>query len=93
MIKENLPMDGYDIFVIQPGRAILQHSGLSWTWIDMQDGVEPHPTLTLQEDVLRAILQEAGKIIPATHATERHLLREIEVSDWLRKRVEELLPE
>lgn len=100
-IEHDWPLDSFKIWVVERfgnSTAVLRYhpfdGKVAPRWeTDDESGARQEPTLILQEDVLRALLEEAGKIIPATHATERHLLREQEISDWLRARVEELLPE
>lgn len=52
-------------------------------------GTEPEPSLRLTGEMLESLLAEAEKVIPASHATERHLTDVISVRDRLLALVED----
>ena len=62
-------------------------NGLTWEVADEQSEIAP--TLHLPGDALEALLAEAEKVIPVSHATERHLTDAVTVRDRLLKLVEE----
>lgn len=61
----------------------------SWISEVAPEDVESDPSLLIRSDMLAALVQEAGKVIPATHATERHLIDAVAVRDRLLKLVED----
>lgn len=63
--------------------------GPQWV-VTTDDGTLVEPTLILPEGALEALLAEAEKIIPASHATERHLHDSNEVRNRLLGLVEKL---
>jgi hypothetical protein len=82
---------GYSItfFERHPTR-VMRLSELGATWEAVEEGAAPtEPTLHLPADALEALLAEAEKVIPASHATERHLTDAVAVRDRLLTLVEE----
>ena len=59
-----------------------------WMWFEADPNAECEPSLEIRTDLLEALLAEAGKVLPATHATERHLLDAIATRDRLLTLVE-----
>jgi hypothetical protein len=84
--------DGYSIsfFERHPTRVMRRSEQGIITWESVDDGADPvEPTFRLPADALEALLAEAEKVIPASHATERHLTDAVAVRDRLLALVEE----
>lgn len=67
---------------------VLRIDGDGWRWEEIDAAETPSPTLFLPPDAMEALLGEAEKVIPASHATERHLSDAIAVRDRLLDLVE-----
>jgi len=83
-ISQNLPRGWYDIW-FYTDKLIWYPDG---RYESYEQGTEPNPSMTLTGDALEALLAEAEKVIPASHATERHLNDAISVRDKLLALVE-----
>jgi hypothetical protein len=89
-LEPNFVNDSYRVWIYErsPTRVMQRAAGGGWRFDPFDESELPPPTLELPEDALRALLEEAGKVLPATHATERHLQDAIAVRDRLLNLVE-----
>lgn len=86
-IEHRWEIDEYQIWFHEDKRVFYP---LKNEWKSVAEGTTPiEPSLSLRMDAMEALLREAGKVIPATHATERHLNREMAMVDRLFKLVDE----
>lgn len=93
-LESNFASDSYRIWVWErePLRVLRPNGSGGFRWEPFDDrtpGLVAPVTLELPVEVLQALLQEAGKVLPATHATERHLLDAIAIRDRLLALVED----
>lgn len=73
---------------VMGGVNVLRFDDTGPIHVIVPQGEDPPPSLVLPFGALEALMAEAEKIIPASHATERHLQREIATSDRLLALVE-----
>lgn len=87
-LEQNWPIDGYNVYVISDdARHVLRVNPMRWEEAAPNEDTEP--TFSLPQDILEALVQTAAKVVPVTNATNRHLEREIEISDRLLALVED----
>lgn len=91
-LEYDLQSDGYKVWFYRrdPFRVIRYVDDVnSWMEFTVEPDVDAEPSMFLRSGMLEALLVEAEKVIPASHATERHLLDAIAVRDRLLGLVEE----
>lgn len=89
-LERNWMRMGYDVtFYERSPLRVMRLGELGPTWETVNETVDAAPTLHLPGDALEALLAEAEKVIPASHATERHLSDAVAVRDRLLALVEE----
>lgn len=90
-LERNWLLDGYDVWfwMESPPRVLQFAPDGGQVWEEAVQGRVGPPTLKLPQGALEALLAAAEKVIPASHATERHLLDAITVRDRLLKLVED----
>jgi hypothetical protein len=84
-LQRNWASMGYDItFYERDPFRVLRLTDEPWPkWETASEMEDVKPTLHLSGDALEALLAEAEKVIPASHATERHLNDAVAVRDRL----------
>lgn len=81
-LERNWLHDGYDVWLYERHPDRIWYPGNEWRAV-AEGAADTPPSLTLPAGVLEALLAEAEKVIPASHATERHLADSIAVRDRL----------
>lgn len=90
-LERNWAYDGYDVTFYErdDGFRVLRFTDDGPRWMPADPGGRVEPSLRLPAETLHALLAEAEKVIPASHATERHLSDAISVRDRLLALVED----
>ena len=90
IIEPNFMADGYSIWFLDGMGRVAAVGELGFEWNPYEPGTQPPPTYTLRKELFELLMEAGQKHVPETHSMSVHLKREIELSDWMRDRIDVL---